>query len=78
MVGELQLWSPPRLACREPGLTDLAVILLWRPLHWRVEEEGEPLCGGRRLRLQGDQDQRTASQNGLVCGGCYVVREAYL
>ena len=36
--------------------------------HWRVEEEGEPLCGGRRLRLQGDQDQRTASQNYLVCG----------
>ena len=33
--------------------------------HWRVEEEGEPLRGGRRLRLQGDQ-RRTASQNDLV------------
>ena len=47
MVGELQLWSPPRLACREPGLTDLAVILLWRTVHCRVEagEEAKPWAG---------------------------------
>ena len=28
MVGELQLWSPPRLVCREPGGSDLAVVRL--------------------------------------------------
>ena len=35
----------------------LSVAVQAEQPHWRVEEEGEPLCGGRRLRLQGDQDQ---------------------
>ena len=36
--------------------------------HRRVEEEDQPLRGGRRLWQQGDQDQRAPPQDGLEDG----------